>query len=174
MRRKMLLAVLAGGILASLWAASSSQAALGYGGLFRKAALAQQFDSTKGYFFKDDGVCAEVEAAIADQPLQVQVSVWTQKLLFNVGCTYATNTPGGYLGIRWQLDHWEGGIIWMECRHSDWLMNTSGTSFMKMSRSWSGSHPCGAGTYRVRGFARVFVNGTWHQGSKLAGPVYIN
>jgi hypothetical protein len=133
----------------------------------------QQFEQTKGMFYTGD-VCAGVTSAIADQPLQIFADVYTQFSISNACTGFAKNTSAGDLAVKWELDHWEGGIIWLVCRDSDWKVNTGSTSYMSMSKQWDGSHPCGSGRYRARTRGKVHTDSGWHKGFRQTSSIYID
>ena len=78
------------------------------------------------------------------------------------------------MAVKWQLDHFEGGVLWLVCRESDWKYNTSSTSYKSMSNQWSGSKPCGSGRYRARTRGKVYTSSGWHTGFRQTSSIYIS
>jgi hypothetical protein len=134
-----------------------------------KVAADQQFDSTKGFYFTNNVLCAGQEAAIADQPLQVYASSYT---LFpvNGSCSGFPAPVSKDIAVKWVLQVSSFGGPWSNCRSGSW--NYAHTSFMDRSNSWN-SAPCGGGKfYRTKGLAKVKFNGTWHQGSRATQGIF--
>lgn len=136
----------------------------------RNTRIAQNFSSTKGYYYVGD-ICFGGEAAIADQPPQLYVSAYTAGIPF--GCVLAKNVPAGALGLKWEVWWWSTwSNAWVRCRTSEWRFNASATSYMKRSKQWTNGAPCGSHWYNTRAFGKLTFNGTTHKGKRWSGKVY--
>lgn len=133
------------------------------------AALAQQFESNKGYYYTGD-ICFGGESAIADGPPQNYASVYLQNEA-NGACWLAQNVGEGKLALKRQLYKKVNGD-WNFCVGTDWKWNTSATSFMDSDNSWGNGAPCGAGYYNSRAGGKVKYNGQTHEGHRWSGQVW--
>jgi hypothetical protein len=148
-------ALLLGGIVSCLVVASSARA--------------QVLKSTKGYYYTGD-ICLGGEAAIANQPPQQYVSVYTQEVLS--GCFVWKTVGAGRLGLKRALyKQVPGG--WWKCRWTGWIYNTEPTSYIYRSRQWKRGAPCGSGYYQTRAWGKVYFNGQWHRGNRWSGRVWL-
>lgn len=167
MKRLTLYAALGVAIVACLTYAGQASAAFQAAAPFQ-AAAGQQFESQKGWFFVDLFNCAGNEAAIADQPLQIFASVYLEYP--NAGCSVPKNAGAGDLRVKWTLQVKGVREDWTNCESRSWKYNGSATSYMDVSKQWSGL-PCGHALYRAVGRAGFLKNGTWHVGVQTTASI---
>lgn len=162
-------------VLAALAIVPNASAEIGYGIPFGKAAAAQQFESSKGWYFSSTVTCAGTEAAVADQPLQVFASNYTQ-FAVSGQCggplPVPKNTQAGDLAVKWVLEHAAPNTTnFSNCRDRAWKYNSSATSYMDATAQFSGL-PCGGGLYRTKSVAKWRDgNNVWHQGSRTTQAI---